>query len=651
MRQHDHEHHSTPPPEPLRATADRAPAGPLSPDGIRALQRAAGNTAVVGLLAGQDRDATVQRSPVHDVLRDGGKPLDEPVRREMETRLGSDFSDVRVHTGAAAHTAAESVRAHAFTSGSHIVFQRGRYDTSSEAGKRMLAHELTHVDQQRSGPVAGTDVGGGVAVSHPADTFERAAVANADRVMAQSAQRDQAPPATGARPPVADPDRTAVQRAVGFEIEVPVSTYALAPSPSTQELDEKKEIATPVTSREWVPRRPENPGLKKLRPSLIRRLAKKEVLVEAAGFTLEADDGSSGESNLEFVTEPFPEGAAGRDRLVSALDAIVRVASSTDDRFHTAAELATAAGGRELKPATPTLYFSSQYLTKGTASSGNPQMTAGIPLELLEGLFAAVSNAYDDRAHSDRTRVEAAPDLAAQDSIGAIRKAKANVDRVLGQGVAPAQEGEGSTAAPASDKLRGLLMPVAAYLIQGNAKPHEGYYKGVAPIMARTDFAAMFALLSADEQERLAAEDGEPFVRLALRCAELTAADEPVLETVDRREVSFAEVTRRKWLSGITQGRDILSEPGYRAAFPATADKGEHFESMGSLGDRMDDSRGRRAPIVELRRMRKHLPRDDWKPVLLGIFDLMTEIVENDNTDPTYRRAAVPAPPTQATTT
>lgn len=51
----------------------------------------------------------------------------------------------------------------------------------------MLAHELTHVVQQRSGPVDGTDAGGGVKVSDPSDRFEREAVANADRLMSAPA--------------------------------------------------------------------------------------------------------------------------------------------------------------------------------------------------------------------------------------------------------------------------------------------------------------------------------------------------------------------------------------------------------------------------------------------------------------------------------
>lgn len=153
----------------------------LGPAGMLGLQRAVGNAGVGAVVEDE-------RSSVHDVVSSGGgAPLDTAVREDMEGRFGQDFSDVRVHTGSAAHDSAKSVNAQAYTVGSNIVFQRDKYDTSSDAGKHMLAHELTHVVQQRSGPVDGTDAGGGVKVSDPSDRFERDAVANADRVMSAPA--------------------------------------------------------------------------------------------------------------------------------------------------------------------------------------------------------------------------------------------------------------------------------------------------------------------------------------------------------------------------------------------------------------------------------------------------------------------------------
>ena len=161
------------------ATAGRTDV--LGPAGLLRLQRSIGNAGASALL-------DEERSPVLDVVGSGGgSPLDSATRAEMEGRLGHDFGDVRVHTGAAAHDSAKSVNAQAYTVGSDIVFQQDAYDPSSAQGQHMLAHELTHVVQQRSGPVDGTDAGGGVRVSDPSDRFEREAAASADQAMAAPA--------------------------------------------------------------------------------------------------------------------------------------------------------------------------------------------------------------------------------------------------------------------------------------------------------------------------------------------------------------------------------------------------------------------------------------------------------------------------------
>ncbi|WP_416069155.1 DUF4157 domain-containing protein [Streptomyces buecherae] len=122
----------------------------------------------------------VQRSVVHDVLRSPGRSLDQGTRAEMEARLGADFSDVRIHTGSSASASAAEIGARAYTSGKHVVLGDGGGD------KHTLAHELTHVIQQRQGPVAGTDGGGGLKVSDPSDRYEREAEAHATRVMAEN---------------------------------------------------------------------------------------------------------------------------------------------------------------------------------------------------------------------------------------------------------------------------------------------------------------------------------------------------------------------------------------------------------------------------------------------------------------------------------
>jgi Domain of unknown function (DUF4157) len=156
------------------------------------LQRLAGNAAVAQRLRAGDDAEGVERA-----RSGGGQPLDTGTRVQMEQAFGTDFSDVRVHTGSEADASTRSLGAHAYTVGSDVVFSQGRYDPGSEVGQRTLAHELTHVVQQRSGPVDGTETGTGVKVSDPSDRFERAAEASADHVMAGRASDGGATGAAG----------------------------------------------------------------------------------------------------------------------------------------------------------------------------------------------------------------------------------------------------------------------------------------------------------------------------------------------------------------------------------------------------------------------------------------------------------------------
>jgi lysozyme family protein len=90
---------------------------------------------------------------VSETLSSAGQPLDPAARRFMESRFGRDFSQVRIHTGPRADDAARAVQAAAFTVNREIVFGAGQYDPHGTEGRRLLAHELTHVIQQQ--PSAG----------------------------------------------------------------------------------------------------------------------------------------------------------------------------------------------------------------------------------------------------------------------------------------------------------------------------------------------------------------------------------------------------------------------------------------------------------------------------------------------------------------
>jgi hypothetical protein len=101
------------------------------------------------------RRATNQSEPttvppiVHEALRSPGRPLDPATREFMESRFGHDFSHVRVHTDGKAAESAGAVNALAYTVGQDIVFGAGSYTPQTSAGQRLMAHELTHVVQQK----------------------------------------------------------------------------------------------------------------------------------------------------------------------------------------------------------------------------------------------------------------------------------------------------------------------------------------------------------------------------------------------------------------------------------------------------------------------------------------------------------------------
>jgi hypothetical protein len=88
-------------------------------------------------------------------LQRGGQPLAGPVRSSMESRFGHDFSRVHIHTDHTAAALAASINARAFTLGRDVVFGAGQYVPGSEAGQRLIAHELTHSIQQGHAPQFG----------------------------------------------------------------------------------------------------------------------------------------------------------------------------------------------------------------------------------------------------------------------------------------------------------------------------------------------------------------------------------------------------------------------------------------------------------------------------------------------------------------
>lgn len=112
----------------------------------------------------EDEDKVVQRKAeapaaatpgaVGSFAPSGGASLDSATHAFMASRFGTDFGDVRIHTGDEAARSARSLGAKAYTVGRDIVFGAGQYDPQGAAGQHLLAHELTHVIQQRGGALS-----------------------------------------------------------------------------------------------------------------------------------------------------------------------------------------------------------------------------------------------------------------------------------------------------------------------------------------------------------------------------------------------------------------------------------------------------------------------------------------------------------------
>jgi hypothetical protein len=87
---------------------------------------------------------------VGHAIQSGGSPMDNDTQSFMETRFGYDFGQVKIHNDSLAASSAQSINALAYTSGNDVVFNQGQYSPGTSTGKKLLAHELTHVVQQNS---------------------------------------------------------------------------------------------------------------------------------------------------------------------------------------------------------------------------------------------------------------------------------------------------------------------------------------------------------------------------------------------------------------------------------------------------------------------------------------------------------------------
>jgi hypothetical protein len=167
------------PPEPLRERAPQAPAQ-AARGTVAGLAGQIGNRQLGRVLARlHDGEGILDGGVVHPDIEaavgraaGGGRSLDDGLSQRLGSSLGGDVGDVRVHDGPEAAMLARAVSARAFTVGNDIFFGAGEYRPGTADGDRLVAHEATHVIQQRGAPASGP-----LTVTNPGDALEHEAEA------------------------------------------------------------------------------------------------------------------------------------------------------------------------------------------------------------------------------------------------------------------------------------------------------------------------------------------------------------------------------------------------------------------------------------------------------------------------------------------
>ena len=570
----------------LRAASSRPGAAPaIGSDPVSDELRAAVVQRLAGPLPGPAGGAVPQDPAplVRRVLRSPGKPMNGPVRAEMETAFGADFSTVRLHDDSSARESAKALGARAYTAGENVVLGGGAVD------RHTLAHELAHVVQQRDGAVAGTALGNGLRVSDPGDSFEKAAEQTAATVMAGH----QAPvsASTGAAAGSAAADSPSIQRKVGFEFETNLQVHS----------NDAPLIAKNV-----------------------------HIFDSTDGSWYITPDGGT----FEFVTKAFQE--EGDNPQLEQMRATVGQMAEAFSVLHDMASLSaldespTPLGGTLGDYGAETPYAGHTAYVPGDIRlyppTAVPQATGGVSLAKMTALFdRVVALQFGLQSPSNPEAVLTGDDLEARQDSYAVGVAEERVAmaraRVLAttycQQAQEELEGEVDTTA-----LEGLLLLTFTYLLAGaHQRARHDQAKYFLPLMSRMSFSAMYGSLT--EEAKALFDDGE-----ILQLVDLPGDaplykhgfKDPADDHVDKGP------TRADWLASIrTDAADKMSFGGSSNVAQGMTASSSAMGQYGALDDGLTAEAAKLVQI-ELRRLPKSVPPDEWLVVAEALFTMFRAV-------------------------
>lgn len=403
-----------------------------------------------------------------------------------------------------------------------------------------------------------------------------------------------------------------IQRKVGFEYETGAPALTTTNGP-----------LTPAEESGLV-QLPTDDGAARHGGGNIHHLAKSDILVDNATYKVTAEEPGGGLdwSTVELVVKEQEENAQGRGRLIASLNALADVVADIQSRTASAAMTIAAAGPGGAVP------DPNRFVINMGMNSGDPQMTAGVGLSRIATMMEAVGQPAGLAAQPPVQRLDLGGQRA--DDFRTVGVAPAAARHAIGAylpGV-PARTGNPAPFNANYDELIGLLSLIGSYLKTGE-RAHQ-YAKGIAPLMARNNFATIFAKLAAPVRVFFDANNQDEWVRLGAQLLNSLGIAGGLDANVFAGGVDIGidpdDLTRRMWLRGMPQGHDYLS----RNEWPTAADR-PFIMGMGALPG-VGEAVGAGgpapniAPILEFRRMRKSMTFAEFADVALGAFDYVVRV-------------------------
>jgi hypothetical protein len=531
--------------------------------------------------AGKNVSPEVERGI--QAVRGGGEPLPETIRDSLEHAFAADFSSVKLHSDAQADQLNRSLQARAFTSGRDIFFRQGAYQPGSRGGRELLAHELTHVVQQQKPEDSGVARG--------------------------QTQAGEAP--------------RKIMRKIGFEYEMGQCYSAREKTGKGVEKVKKKKKMFDI---EKIQQRDYEGGGElqgKSKKYAYEAMKKKDKIKIGTGYNLEADEKNAevqgyALSDTEFVTAAFEESEEG---LAAALAAVAAFEKDIEIINRAKAQQgvvsATDIGGESEVVIIPNETFWQE---------GELQVTAGVRLDKVTMLMKVMQKGREDEYSTwAKSTMETLREY--RGTLGGIQSVSPGPTGTSAVEALPAVRSVYSWAAgdeKAAAALSGIVAIMAQYI--KTARPNSGdigYVKTIAPLMARTDLAAMLkefrkqhptAANAMDAQGQLAGAGrlvravetivgprGKPMFPWGI----YTSAKTPGRSEAEKKV--FDGLLWDDWVWGVYLGKDVLSSAVWESLyFSKTAEQrrigSKALEGMGGYGKKKEKvGAGVKAPIFEIR--------------------------------------------------